>query len=264
MPRDPAKAPLHKRVWRSARRALGVFRWQAELRRIRALRDVGKGRRAFLVGNGPSLSRMDLSPLAGEFVCLVNRGVRALGHGLDHADMHIVNDIHCYRAFADEIETIAARHPIPYRFLNARMRRRWRRAGQGAEPYFLIGNPRKLTAGQVVPDLAEGVVTGPSILLSAVHLLDAMGFAEIHLIGCDLDYDSGGPYFFGLDETDAAHEQSPDIVARRKDMSGVNGQFAVLRANLEPNGKKIFNAGLGGNLESLPRVDFESLFTSNP
>src|SRR5688572_672394 len=264
MPRDPAKAPLHKRVWRSARRAFRVFRWQAELRRIRALRDIGKGRRAFLVGNGPSLSRMDLSPLAGEFVCLVNRGVRALGQGLDHADMHIVNDIHCYRAFAHEIETIAARHPIPYRFLNARMRRRWRREGQGAEPYFLIGNPRKLTAGQVVPDLADGVVTGPSILLSAVHLLQAMGFAEIHLIGCDLDYDSGGPYFFGLDETDAAHEKSPDIVARRKDMSEVNGQFAVLRANLEPNGKKIFNAGLGGNLESLPRVDFESLFTSNP
>ena len=261
---DTKRAPLHRRVWRSARRAFRVFRWQAELRRIRALREVGKGRRAFLIGNGPSLNRMDLSPLSGEFVCLVNRGVRALGEGLDHADMHIVNDIHCYRAFADEIETIATRHPIPYRFLNARMRRRWRRAGQGAEPYFLIGNPRKLKAGEAVPDLSDGVVTGPSVLLSAVHLLDAMGFAEIHLIGCDLDYDSAGQYFFGLDETDMAHERNPDIIARRKDMTEVDGQFAVLRAHLERNGRRIFNAGLGGHLDSLPRVDFASLFTRGP
>jgi hypothetical protein len=207
---------------------------------------------------------MDLSPLSGEFVCLVNRGLRALGQGLDHADMHVVNDIHCYRAFGDEIEAAAARNPIPHRFLNARMRRRWRRRGQGTRPIFIIGNPRKLVEAEPVPDLDQGVVTGPSILLSAVHLLDAMGFEEIHLIGCDLDYASAGPYFFGLDETDAAHEQSPDIVERRRGMTDVDRQFSIMRAHLERNGRKIFNAGVGGNLKSLPRVDFASLFTCEP
>lgn len=140
------------------------------------------------------------------------------------------------------------------------MRRRWRRQGQGAEPFFLIGNPRKLAAGKALPDLADGVVTGPSILLSAIHLLDAMGFEEIYLIGCDLDYDSAGPYFFGLNELDVAHEESPDIVARRHDRIEVNDQLGILRAHLERNGRRIFNSGLGGNLDSLPRIDFSSLF----
>lgn len=261
---DPERAALHKRAWRNARRAFRVFRWQAELRRIRALHEVGKGRRAFLIGNGPSLNRMDLSRLGDEFICVVNRGLRAVGHGLDHADMHVVNDIHCYRFFAEEIEAIAARHPIPYRFLNARMRRRWRRKHRGGRPYFLIGNPRKLTAGEAVPDLSDGVVTGPSILLSAVHLLDSMGFGTIYVIGCDLDYNSAGPYFFGLDAADIAHEESRDILARRQNMTEVDGQFAIVRAHLEGHGRKILNAGIGGNLNSLPRVDFASLFTGEP
>jgi hypothetical protein len=230
------------------------------LKRIKSLQGIGVGRRAFLVGNGPSINRLDLAKLEGEFVCLTNRGLRALGERLDHADMHIVNDIHCYRVFGREIEEIVSKNPIRYRFLNTRMRRRWRRMAQGPTPHFLIGNPQKLVSGNPVPDLSGGVVTGPSILLSAVHLLDYMGFSELYVIGCDLDYESTGPYFFRLNELDIANEQNPDIIARRQDIAKVNEQFAILRTHLERSGGRICNAGGGGNLESLPRVNFADLF----
>jgi hypothetical protein len=255
-------APLHRRAWRQVRRKLRTLRWRPELQRIMTLRGLGQGRRAFLVGSGPSLNQMDLSRLEGEFVCLVNTGVRLLGREIVRADMHVVNDIHCYRSYGDEIEAIAARHPNALRFLNLRMKRRWRAAGSIGRPHFLINNPRKLIPGHPVPDLADGIVTGPSVLLSAAVLLDHMGFQEVYVIGCDLDYVSAGPYFYRPSAIDAAHEAQPDVAARRSDMAKVNAQFAVLRADFERRGRGLFNAGIGGNLDALQRVDFTRLFGS--
>ena len=42
-------------------------------RRIREFRDAYKGRRCFIIGNGPSLRRMDLSPLRDEVTFGLNR-----------------------------------------------------------------------------------------------------------------------------------------------------------------------------------------------
>lgn len=242
---------------------LRTTQWRAELKRMQPLCSVGQGRRAFLVGNGPSLRDMDLLRLEGEFICLVNTGVRVLGAPLSQADMHVVNDIHCYRRFGPEIEAIAARYPLAYRFLNIRMRRAFLKAGAGQPPFFIINNPRKLAAGQPIPDLQDGVVTGSSVLISAAVLLRYMGFETIYVIGCDLDYQSAGAYFYDMQDADLAHEDAPDVAARRRNVITVDAQFAILRADFERQGQRIYNAGLGGDLDSLPRVDFASLFAAD-
>lgn len=247
-----------RRLWRVLRER----NWRPELERLEPLRAVGRGRRAFLVGNGPSLATMDLSRLETEFVCVANLGLRAIGNCIPHADMHIVMDTHRYRRFAGEIERSAAFHAIPYRFLNLRMRHRWRRQGSGPRPHFLINSPRKLVAGEPVPDLSDGVVTGASVLLSGAMVLDFMNFEEIFLIGCDLEYAPAKPYFYAVGALDATHERDRKVIAKRGEMVDVNGEFAVLRAHFEQNGRRIQNAGVGGQLDSLQRVDFASLFQS--
>src|SRR5689334_21218190 len=78
-------------------------RWAGTYRRLEAVRGIGEGRRAFLLGSGPSLATMDLAPLAAEFVCVVNMGIRAVGRQISHADMHVVSDANRYRRFAAEI-----------------------------------------------------------------------------------------------------------------------------------------------------------------
>ena len=254
---------IRRRLSRGLRRFLRELNWRFEYRRLESLRELGRGRRAFLVGSGPSLAEMDLSRLAGEFVCVANMSLRAVGALLPHADMHVVTDTNRYRRFAAEIEALAARHAITYRFLNLRMRYRWRWKRRGARPYFIIVNPRKLVAGEPVPDLVDGVPTGATVLLSAAVLLDHLGFEAIYVLGCDLDYESQGKYFYAMGDLDHAHESDPDVIARRNNMAQVNGHFAVLRADFEKRGRKLFNAGRGGNLESLPRVDFDSLFSAS-
>ena len=206
---------------------------------------------------------MDLSPLREEFVCVTNMGLRAVGDILPRADMHFVLDTHRYRRFAAEIEDLGARHAVRYRFLNIRMRGRWRRYGRGERPYFLTNNPEKLSPGEALPHLSNGVVTGSSVLLSAAVLLDHLGFSEICVIGCDLEYAPGATYFYETGELDLVHESDPVVIGKRNNMVLVNAQFSILRDALQRSGTRLVNAGLDGQLESLPRVSFEDMFRTS-
>ena len=246
---------------RRLRQFLRELKWRPQFKRLERLRGIGEGRRAFLVGSGPSLGAMDLSRLDQEFVCVVNMGVRAVGNALSHADMHVVSDANRYRRFAAEIEAIALKQPIPYRFVSRRARDAWRRLPEKAdEPIFLVPHTAKLTGTRALPPIQEGLVTGPSVLVSAAVLLEFMGFSPIYVIGCDLDYESGGKYFYEMGKLDLVHESDPVVMGRRTGMLRVNEHFAVLREAFETRGHSIVNAGVGGNLEALPRVEFGSLF----
>jgi hypothetical protein len=255
-PRSFAKSTI-----RDIRRRLRTRRWRPEYQRLRQIEDLGVGRRAFLVGSGPSLGAMDLSPLDREFVCVVNMGVRAVGSALSHADMHVITDTNRYRRFAAEIEAIARKHPIPYRFLSQRVRRLWRALPDRAnEPFYLVSHVAKVSEGPDLPPIDEGVVRAGSVLLTAAVLLDYLGFSPIYVIGCDLDYETAGKYFYELGTLDVTHENDPKVIERRPGMVTVDEQFAILRRTFEGRGHRLFNAGIGGKLESLERVDFATLF----
>ena len=48
--------------------------WRREsIRRLAALKDIHKGQRAFIIGNGPSLKQTDLTKLKNEFTFGMNR-----------------------------------------------------------------------------------------------------------------------------------------------------------------------------------------------
>jgi hypothetical protein len=247
--------------FRSLRGLSRRLRWAGTFRRLEAIKGIGEGRRAFLLGSGPSLAAMDLSPLDGEFVCVANMGIRAVGRQISHADMHVVSDANRYRRFAPEIEAIVLQHPVPYRFVSRRARAVWRRLERRSiEPFFIVPHTGKLTALGAIPPLSEGLVTGPSVLISAAVLLEFLGFSPIYVIGCDLDYESSGKYFYEQGNLDRVHEADPIVMGRRGGMLTVNDHFAVLRAAFETRGHAILNAGLGGRLSSLLRVSFLNLF----
>ena len=48
--------------------------WRREsIRRLTEMKDIHRGRRAFIIGNGPSLKQTDLSKLKGEITFAMNR-----------------------------------------------------------------------------------------------------------------------------------------------------------------------------------------------
>ena len=264
-PQSEKQTSTLSRWLRRLRRASRKLRWRVERRRLDNYRSHTLGRRAFLVGSGPSLEKLDLKMLDGEFVCVVNLGLRAVGTVIPHADMHVLNDVHCFDRYGEEIEDLVRRHNIKMRFLNQRLQAKWRRLdNRAARPVFVLVEESMVRLTGSIPPIEEGMARGATVLISAASLLKALGFAEVYVLGCDLDYDLPQKYAYTLSPQDEEHEQSPEIRHRRGDMIHVNQEFAVMRAAFEQDGKTILNAGYGGNLHSLERVAFESLFPGRP
>jgi hypothetical protein len=252
---------LRKRISRFYRRSVREAGWALEWRRLKPLENSYRGKRAFLVGNGPSLSTLPLAKLDGEIVCVVNLGLRAVGKLLPHADMYFINDVYCFENYGPEIERDIARHAISLRFMNLRLKSRWKALGnRGPRPFFLLGERSIIRESERILPLRNGFTRGATVLISAASVLKFLGFDEVYIIGCDLDYSAPDKYFYDLNARDLAHENRPEIADRRRDMVFANREFELMRAFYEASGQKLVNAGRGGNLNTLERVSFESLF----
>ena len=270
---DQHRDPSHVGHWgrvlravRAARRRLRFRRTQAlfsrEYPQLRALKDTYRGRRGFIVANGPSLKSINLSLLKNEFVCILNNGGQAIGGILPHADMHVVVDNNKYRRFAAELESVALTNSIPYRFFNFKVRKDWKRLAQrSARPYFIMGHPQSLMQKGFTRDPWDGYGECSTVALWAVQVMHYMGFSEIYVLGVDLDYESRGPYFYSLGAKDRVHEEDPKVKARRAaSIPHADEEFALALRAMQADGRKLMNAGVGGRLNALPRMDFEALF----
>jgi hypothetical protein len=237
------------------------LRWLPDFRRrTLPLHDKFRGQRAILMANGPSLTKMDLALLDREFVCTVNMGLRAAQQFVPHVAMHVVTDNNRYRKFAGEIETISRDAGIPYRFLSTGLQRAWaRQRSDAAKPHFVLLHNRSFLDRGPQTDLSKGICGGSTVLISAAQILFFLGFREVYIIGCDLDYESEGKYFYTMSARDNAHEADPAVMQRRLSMTRANAEFAIMRTFYERDGRKLFNAGLGGNLHALERCDLKQV-----
>ena len=251
---------------RGARRRVRFLRTQAlfsrEYPKLCAVKDTYRGRRGFIVANGPSLKSMNLSLLKNEFVCILNNGGRAIGGMLPHADMHVVTDNNKYRRFAADYETVALTNSIPYRFYNFKVRKDWGRLAQrSARPFFIMGNPQSLLEKGFTRDPWHGFGECSTVALWAVQVMHYMGFSEIYVLGIDLDYQTQGPYFYALGPKDRVNEEDPKVKAHRAaPFPNADKEFALALRAMQADGRKLMNAGVGGRLNALPRVNFEALF----
>jgi len=58
------------------------------------------------------------------------------------------------------------------------------------------------------------------------------------------------------------HEEDPKVKARRAAaFPHADKEFALALCAMQTDGRKLVNAGVGGRLNALPRVNFEALFT---
>ena len=72
----------------------------AALPTLGSFKDLHKGERCFLVGNGPSLSALDLTKLEGELAFTVNRGYLAEKFGLPTTPYYVITDPLTYAPYA--------------------------------------------------------------------------------------------------------------------------------------------------------------------
>lgn len=237
--------------------------------RLAELKDTFRGERCFIVGNGPSLNKHDLSLLKND-KCF---GVNSIFYKTElegfKPTFYTVEDSH---VLDDNLEAIL-KYDVAYKFFLAHYADK---VPEAKNIYFVsadLGFYRKSHPFGGYPrfsrDPADVVFAGQSVTLINLQLAYHLGFKEIYLIGMDFFYEKPKSVITkGLTwistEDDPNHFDPRYFGAGKKwhdpqlDKVAINYEHA--KKVLERNQRKIYNASIGGKLEIFERIDFESLF----
>ena len=234
--------------------------WRCEsIRRLDMLKDIHRSKRAFIIGNGPSLRQTDLSKLRNEITFGMNR-IYLLFPELGFSTTYFasINDL-VIEQFANEILAL----PMP-KFLAWRSRRHFPANLPTTQlPTFMYTS---YTGPHFSPDVRGRVWEGATVTNVALQLAFHMGFQQVILIGVDHNFTSRGeanktvvsqgddpnhfaPNYFGK----GAKWQLPDL-----DTSEIGYTFA--RKAYQKAGREVLDATIGGKLTIFPKVDYNSLF----
>ena len=221
---------------------------EANLDKIKKLKDIHKGKRCFIIGGAPSLKLLDLSKLNDEMTFTVNRGYKLKERGLKNSKYHIIVD-----RLLPEDAGIMEEIPIDFSksfFINSEIDFK----KNGCDCTFVeILNSNMLYFQE---DLTKPLMTIGTVISQAIQIAYYMGFNEIYLIGVDLDFSKNPGHFY---------ESSKEENFRQATLS-VKGEDVMLKGMetitnfLNSKGVNIYNSSPAGCLDCMPRVKYEELF----
>ncbi|MCQ3936402.1 MAG: hypothetical protein DPW18_05070 [Chloroflexi bacterium] len=234
--------------------------WRREsIRRLAALKDIHKGKRAFIIGNGPSLKQTDLGKLKNEITFGLNRIYLLFPElGFTTTYLCVTNDLVVEQFVSD---FLALRVP---QFIAWRSRRHYNPQLPIAQlPTFVYTT---YTGPRFAADVRGRVWEGATVTNLALQLAFHMGIGQVILIGVDHNFTSKGdanktvvsqgddpnhfmPNYFGK----GVKWQLPDL-----DTSEVG--YILAREAYRKAGREILDATIGGKLTVFPKVDYNSLF----
>ena len=234
--------------------------WRREsIRRLAALKDIHKGQRAFIIGNGPSLKQTDLTKLKNEFTFGMNR-IYLLFPELGFSTTYFcsINDLVIEQFSADILAL-----PMP-KFLAWRSHRHF-------NPQLLINQVPTFiyttyTGPRFTPDVRGRVWEGATVTNLALQLAFHMGFEQVILIGVDHNFTSKGD----ANKTVVSQGDDPNHFAPNYFAKGFKWQLPDLDTSeigytfasdaYQQAGRKVVDATVGGKLTTFPKVDYDSLF----
>lgn len=231
--------------------------WRRNSRdRMYEMMDIHRGERCFIIGNGPSLRKTDLTKLKNEYTFGMNR-IYLFFEEMGFATTYFVsiNDL-VIEQCADEIAEL----PMP-KFIAWHANRHFQRLPQST--IFLYTT---YTGPKFQYDMTRRIWEGATVTNVALQLAFYMGFKKVVLVGVDHDFSSKGQ----ANTTVVSEGDDPNHFDPRYFGKGFRWQlpdletselgYAMARQAFERSGREILDATVEGKLSVFPKVDFEDLF----
>lgn len=220
-------------------------------RKLAAMKDRHRGERCFLFGNGPSLARTDLSPLAQEWTIGQNR-VYLHFPTMGYATRYLVcvNRL-VLSQFGAELVKQPCQLFIPWAA-------RADLAAAAHVHYLRTGAPQE--AG-FVGDATRTLTEGSTVTFVSLQLAYHLGFKEVVLVGVDHRFADKGPAHKAIvsDGPDCNHFHPGYFGAgvrwQLPDLDGSEHAYRLAREAYERDGRRILDATLDGALTVFDKVD---------
>ena len=241
---------------------IACFQYTLHGFKLKKLRNIHKGERCFIIGNGPSLRADDLDLLSDEITFAVNRIFHIFPTTKWRPTYYCAGDPQIIIPCIKEINDIN----VKAKFLPINIVWNKKVSFPGALLFYF--NYQKIKNNRPIfsRNIAQFIKCGGSVVYNCMQIAAYMGFKEIYLLGIDHHF----PQVVDLDgnlvvDKNAKGHFSNDYLSSEQDVdipSPQRTEFAYISAQkyADENGFKIFNATRGGKLEVFERVDFDDLF----
>ena len=234
--------------------------WRLESnRRLRTYQDRYKGKRCFVIGNGPSLKNTDLSLIKDEFTFGMNRVYLAFEEwGFQTSFLVSVNDL-VIEQCSEEFQDLS----LP-KFFSWRSRKLLYPLGKpDIKTHFL---DTTYTNQRFNNRLVSRFWEGGTVTYICLQLAFCMGFQEVYLIGVDHNFESKGTANKTVISTgNDLNHFSPEYFGKGfrwqlPDLETSEIAYRLANSVYRENGRQIFDATVGGRLTVFPKVDYPGIF----
>ena len=228
-------------------------------------KDIHKGQRCFLIGNGPSMRIEDLNTLHehGEICFGFNKIYRIYDRTKWRADYLCMASLLMMEQCQTELAAILGEKLFADAY------------HQAVGPQFSFGQYIHLIFEEYAPNLprfsddpSQGVYVGYTIVYEiGLQMASYMGFNEIYLIGVDGTYsgsvtEKSNHFIDGYftEKEKIAWERRTPLDRFASEQRWMHIGFEAAERYSRRHGFRIYNATRGGKVEAFERVDFDRLF----
>ena len=234
--------------------------WRREsIRRLTALKDIHKGKRAFVIANGPSLKQTDMSKLKNELSFGMNRIYLMFPElGFSTTYLTVVNDL-VIEQTANDLAGLS----LP-KFLAWRSHHHF--PGNLSIPQLPTFLYTSYTGRHFSTDVRGRVWEGATVTNVTLQLAFHMGFQQVILIGVDHNYSTTGkPNTTVTSQGDDPNHFSTAYFGKGfrwqlPDLETSEVGYAMARDAYRKAGRELLDATISGKLTIFPKVDYNSLF----
>lgn len=242
-------------------KAMSIRRASLSKRYWKNLKDIHKGQRGFVIGNGPSLQMKDLDRLKEEVTIASNKIYLAFKLTEWRPTYFTVCDDLVWEKIKNEVHEF-----IPLVHAASRVPRAPSTLRNKLQYWEFLSNNPELT-NNFSSDLSKGAFGGGTVTFENLQIAVHLGLNPIYIIGCD-------HFYSGEDQVNkekamlAPEENNHFIKGYRRAGEKVNPapigvmerSYSAAQKFAQTNGIKIYNATRGGHLEAFDRVNFDDLF----
>ena len=238
-------------------------------RKLRALKNRFTGQRCFILGNGPSLNKMDLSLLDGESSFAVNGIFYKTDETGYKPTFFIVEDGAVMKDNRERINNFKCDYNFFPSIYKKDIKNRENTYFFNMDRSFYESRSSYFEIPRFSVDASDRLYCGQSVTIINLQMAYYLGFSEVYLIGMDFNYDIPDSlkidgHVFESTEDDTNHFH-PDYFGKGKKwhdpkLHNVMKSYKMAKLIFEIDDRKIYNATAGGKLDIFDRVDYNTLF----
>ena len=253
----PIRIPQKKKI----REEYAASQWPEDIRKFK---DCHKGKRCFIIGNGPSLTPEDLDMIKDEFSIAANKIYNIYDRTEWRPTYYICEDNESIIAdIGESLDKLESREVFLSWAMHDKIHNKDNFHFCCFNPYYVV-NLFNYSKTDISEDLSKYFGWACTVTFSAIQLAIYMGFSEIYLLGVDFSYPyyrdaKGRKHFTGDAESHfagGAYKWTNYMVK----VTNENG-YNSAREYCDSHNILIKNLTRGGKLEAFERESLENIIS---